>query len=135
MALRGSRTRSRSLSADSLCVNLDDWDEGPAVVRIELVPLDSAHVFRFEVHSDSSIGQVMSKFKMAAFAQFASHDFYESYKNGRIVLINEASSSPPRFDLSDEGMYTPLATKGIRQFRSDRPDAPLIFQLIRSRVS
>ena len=101
------------------------------MVPIELVPLDSERVFRFEVDPDASIGQVLLKFKKTAFEQFGSHHIFESYRNGKIVFINEGCSSK-QFDFSDAGAYTRfLKTREIREYRRQHGNVPLIFQLIR----
>ena len=128
MASSRSRSTSPSASADSLVAEPSHSDEEPrqrAVgVRIELRPLGAEHIFRFEVDPDASVGQIVAKFKTVAFAMFGSHDFGASYKHGTIVFINEASASPQRFDLSDEGMCARfLDTKEIRLFRRAHVDA------------
>ena len=61
-----SRSRSRSSSGDSLRANPDTVDDRlAAVVPVELLTLDG-RVVCIRVDSDASIGQVVSKFKTAA---------------------------------------------------------------------
>ena len=128
-----SESDSSSPHASSLRVELSE-DDSPTMVPIELVLLDSEHVFRFEVDLDASIGLVVAKFKKAAFEEFGSHRFFDSHENGRVVLINEGSTFV-HFELSHAGAYTRfLRTKEVREFRRGRGGAPLLFQLIRCSV-
>ena len=77
MAVSGSDSGSQH--ASSVRVGLGEEDS-PTIVPIELVQLDSKHVFRFEVDPRAAIGQELAKFKKAAFEEFDSHRFFDFYE-------------------------------------------------------
>ena len=54
-------------------------------VSIELIPLGSDDVSRFEIDAGSNIVQLCIEFKNAAFDKFKAHDFFDSHQYGAIV--------------------------------------------------
>ena len=75
------------------------------------------------------IGQLIARFKRAALKKLKVNSFFESYRNGTIVLISPGNSSRS-FELSDA--YTRIFnTKEVRELRCVHGNAPLLFQLIR----
>ena len=86
-------------------------------------------VIHFYIDPDASIGQVISRFANAALQKFHSGDFFDTYKNGSIVLINEGSSCT-QFHFSDPYTFF-LKTKEIRDLRRKHGNVPLLFQLLR----
>lgn len=126
---------SRSCSGSELSLRVGRSDDEPDVevkVHIELVSMDSDHDICFDVDDEATIGQVLARFKQAALIKFKSNSFFESYKNGTIVLISPGSL-PRSFSLSESNAYTRLLnTKEVRAFRCAHVNAPLLFQLVRN---
>ena len=132
MASPQSDSRSDSAeSARSLHVELGGSEEPADRVPIELTTLGGVaeDVIHFYVDPDASIGQVISRFANAALQKFHSGDFFDTYKNGSIVLINEGSSCT-QFHFSDPYTFF-LKTKEIRDLRRKHGNVPLLFQLLR----